>query len=636
MDFNNPVDYEELVEHSLKEILQHEDFSRFLFWMKQRFGVSPQRSLFSTPDEHLLPMATNLALVIWNGTPLPGNKFRPQRISMPQRNQPCLCGSGKKYKKCCFLGEQQIPDIDENMIWPLLMDIMPAKKLKKGLRDGTLPISARVYYCAEVLDEGSSSKVIHLLQDYYFASSHKDTGEHAAYGLTLLFDAFDQQGMQERKLVLIDHICGTTASSPLKSEALMRLATIQADTGYLTEAFESLQKARKDTPGNPDVGLLEVQLLLVKGDFPLARKRARFIVKKIRRENEKFPDDLAWDPMIEFMEYVIKDPEKAASMTRGIHGSDDHEFFQWLEKSLQRPVASYSFKREKDFADQIENYPAVTRPHFTARPTTTLQKLENGWNDVCPVEPLFGVSLAPLSHENPWEEAAAPWKGFLFDHPEALDSIVVVDDLLTILTLHPAWGDLRMMEDLFEPLLGRGKAIVADNLELLPEDGCLPWMITENRPFIRTLMRIMIKARFQDDFVVSDIIAKQILHLNPADNHGLRAEIINQYLCASDDTRALAIADCFPGDTMPDILYGRVLALYRLGRKEEALDAAREAKSERPQVASYLIASQRKEPRELSHFGIQTGGRVEAWEYRTDMREIWKKTRGILTWLKKA
>lgn len=636
VDFNNPADYEELVEHSLKEILQHEDFTRFLSWMKQQVGATPQLSLFSSPDEHLLPMATNLALAIWNGTPLPGNNFRPQRISMPKRNQPCLCGSGKKYKKCCFLGEQQVPDIDEDMIWPLLMDAMPAKTLKKGLRDGTLPINARVYYCAEVLDEDSSDKVIQLLQDYYFASSHKEKGEHAAYGLTLLFDAFDRQNMWERKLDLIDHICDTTASSPLRSEALQRLATIQADAGDLPEAFKSLKKARKDTPDNPDVGLLEIQLLLVKGDFLLARQRARFIAKQVRRQNEEFPDELSGNPMLEFLEHVIDDPEMAASIMGGMHRSDDSALLQWLEKMLERPVAPYLFNKETGFADGIEDYSAVARPHFRAEPKPALQKLENGWNDVCPIEPLFGVSLAPFNHENPWEEASAPWKEFLFDHPEALDSMAVVDDLLTILSLHPAWGQPQVMEGLFEPLLSRGMAIVADNLKRLPEDGCLPWLITENRPFIRTLVRTMINARFQDDFTVADRIAKQILNLNPADNHGLRAEIINRHLWANNDTRALEVADNFPGDTMPDILYGRVLALYRSGRKEEALDAAREAKSQRPKVASYLISPQRKEPRESSRFGIEAGGRLEAWEYRADMREIWKETRGILTWLKKV
>jgi len=637
VDFNNPADYEELVEHSLKEILQHEDFTRFLSWMKQKVGVTPQLSLFSSSDEHLLPMATNLALAIWNGTPLPGNNFCPQPIPIPERSQPCLCGSGKKYKKCCFLGEQWVPDVDENMMWPLLMDVIPVKTLGKGIKDGTLPIKARVYYCMEVLDEGSSNRVIELLQDYYCASSHKDKGEHAAYGLTLLFDALDQQSMLERKLDLIDHICGTVPSSPLRSEALQRLATIQADAGDLSAAFKSLDKARKDTPANSDIGLLEIQLLLLKGDFSLARQRARFVAKQVRRQNVDYQDDPSGNPLLEFLENVIKDPEMAASVIGGMHRRDDTDLLRWLEKLPERPVVPYIFKKEEGFPATLKDYPAASRPHFTALPKPALRKMENGWRDVCPIESLFGVSLTPFSHgEDPWEEASAPWQEFLFDHPEALDSIAVVDDLLTLLGLHPAWGQPQMMESMLEPLLSRGMAIAADNLKRLPEDGCLPWLIEENRPFLRTLMRTMINARFQDDFTVADMIARQMLNLNPADNHGLRAEMINRHLLAKEDTLALAIADNFPGDTMPEILYGRVLALYRSGRNEEALNAAQEAKGKRPKVAASLISSQQKEPRESSRFGIEVGSRQEAWEYREDMREIWKETRGILTWLKKV
>ena len=36
-----------------------------------------------------------------------GIKIPPRRVSKIGRNEPCPCGSGKKYKKCCKDGNEQ-------------------------------------------------------------------------------------------------------------------------------------------------------------------------------------------------------------------------------------------------------------------------------------------------------------------------------------------------------------------------------------------------------------------------------------------------------------------------------------------------------------------------------------------------
>jgi hypothetical protein len=42
-------------------------------------------------------MATLVALEIWNATPIPENRFRPRKQAEPERNAPCLCGSGRRH-----------------------------------------------------------------------------------------------------------------------------------------------------------------------------------------------------------------------------------------------------------------------------------------------------------------------------------------------------------------------------------------------------------------------------------------------------------------------------------------------------------------------------------------------------------
>lgn len=44
---------------------------------------------------------------------------------MPGRNDPCLCGSGKKYKQCCLLKEMQ-EEADQRREMPSLDELMPS------------------------------------------------------------------------------------------------------------------------------------------------------------------------------------------------------------------------------------------------------------------------------------------------------------------------------------------------------------------------------------------------------------------------------------------------------------------------------------------------------------------------------
>jgi len=81
--------------------------------------------------------------------------------------------------------------------------------------------------------------------------------------------------------------------------------------------------------------------------------------------------------------------------------------------------------------------------------------------------------------------------------------------------------------------------------------------------------------------------------------------------------------------------YGRILALYRTGELRKAEQALHSALEQLPKVAEYLIKARVAQP-ELSDFGIQFGGDDQAWFYRDEMRETWKKTSGCLEWLKKT
>ena len=85
----------------------------------------------------------------------------------------------------------------------------------------------------------------------------------------------------------------------------------------------------------------------------------------------------------------------------------------------------------------------------------------------------------------------------------------------------------------------------------------------------------------------------------------------------------------------PEVSFGNVLALYRLGRKKEALEELCNALEFLGKIPRYLTAKRVRKPK-LHPDTIQLGGDDQAWLYREEMRDVWLQTHGALEWLKTA
>lgn len=97
---------------------------------------------------------------------------------------------------------------------------------------------------------------------------------------------------------------------------------------------------------------------------------------------------------------------------------------------------------------------------------------------------------------------------------------------------------------------------------------------------------------------------------------------------------ALAVCDRYPGDAPPGTLYGRVLALYLLGRRGEAVAALAHAKKRLPKVLKTLVAARPKPPA-MTPGMVTQGGDDEAWHYRLECRRSWEKC-DALGWLREV
>ena len=125
------------------------------------------------------------------------------------------------------------------------------------------------------------------------------------------------------------------------------------------------------------------------------------------------------------------------------------------------------------------------------------------------------------------------------------------------------------------------------------------------------------------------------LALNPTDNHGLRAPLVNLLLRRGRDDDALELIGQYAEDLEPAIRFGAVLAWYRKGDLGRAARELEEAMRYMPLVPEYLISARKAEPK-LSQLGVTAGGPDEAWLYRAEMREVWASVPGLLDWLKRA
>ncbi|MGF1547227.1 MAG: tetratricopeptide repeat protein [Thiotrichales bacterium] len=522
---------------------------------------------------------------------------------------------------------------------------------------------------AAAIDEseaGNPEAGIALLEPLF---DHRIAGTNDAheYAFDTLCNLYDEVGAFDLKLRMITRILDTSPRSPLRSGAWQRLAAIRMDQDDSPGAWEAFQHAQRDAPDAPSTALLEIQLLMSEQRYEEARESARMWHRRLRRRGS---DEYAG--ILEFLERVAKDPHAAIADTladaNGTAVAALHEQLVALAErqlphyrlaeveatatnprqlrdhllamgingaALEQAIAALEAQMKTLTAeDAAPQAGPPDAPILTLQPPARVAELEREWREVFPSAKPFSVHDQPLDNDpdkNPWQrERASAWIDWLATHPEAYDSIEVLDDLAIALRLHPETDTEWWAETLLRPVLNRAWRMVD---QALPPDTQLPWTYPQNRPALRSLFRLQqleIRGDHEDE---SLRLAQRLLALNPDDNHDMRSFVIHTLLAHERNADALALARTYPDDIGPSIVYGRALALYRLGQLDASHGAACEAMAMAPKVVRTLLAKAPKPPRS-DPFGIRAGGDEEAWLYRQFAFELWQSTPGALDWLR--
>ena len=625
----SPLDVERLLNDALQEILSHEDPVKFLAWLERHIaeydtGESEEldRSRYT-----YTALAATIGRSLWNATPLPGNDFLPNPLPAPKANDLCYCGSGHKYKECC-MSLANAPSMGSEEIWPVLATLLTKEQLSHALQAHRIPTPSLIELATIYSDQGRVRKGIAILEPL-FEPNIQGTDSAYDYALNLLCNLYDDAGFDKKKLKLIQRIIKNVPRSPLRGGAWQRLAAINLDEGLAEDAWEAFQNAQRDNPDAIDLGVLEVQLLIAEQKIDQAKARAQFWVKRLERLGL---DD--YDVPLNFLRQVINDPTNAmGQITLNMSGDAAQLLHQWLEEVSSRPLPKQSYD-VFTLDDMQDDVPIDQHLGYAIAANKSVSALEKIWHQLFALHKPFSIYNTCADDDDIWSaEHFTVWFDFLDQHPEAFDSIDILDDLATALTLHPQ-GETPWFDDiLLKPILLRVHSLIKHAIARV-DDIKLLWIVEENRPALRSLARLSTLYYRQGKLKQLSQINEFVLKLNPDDNHGLRMEQMNLLLRQGDNQKALELANAYLDDLHPETLYGRVLALVRLEQMDEASEAAQHAIKRLPKVVRYLTHKRVKKPK-LDYSSITYGGDDQAWIYRSDMRDEWAATPGIFDWLKK-
>lgn len=676
----------ELLDASIAEILRHEDGGRYLDWIRANahrfFGDLPGAG----PAEEVA-LAVGLGRSIWNATPLPRNRFRPQPLPEPGRNDPCPCGSGRKYKQCCAT-LPRLETVDPEEVWPVLVDHLGREQLEQAVRLHQIPALALAGVAQKHLEEGEAKKAASLLAPL-FEGPVARLDERFEPALDVLCDAYLRLGHDRKRRALVERIAGE-AHGALKRTAWQRIALIRLDGGEADAAWDAMREAQQADPGDPSLALTEVLLLMSQKRTAEAGARAKFWAAKLRKEG--YPDE----ELIGSLEDMARDPTTAfADMFSQSVGVDLAPLRNWVERARVRPIPLYAVgplpvldpsdpdamratlrehfaslgmaaaeldqmaeQLSKDLLRQVRNEERKARRRATrgqvelieaeasaAEPQAEperlvlvpeeLEQIESQWHAVFPSGKPLTTGRIVDDGTDPWAaEEQRDWLAFLERHPEAADSLDILDDLVSALLRVELAMPQGAHGGLAAELAQRGRQILEAAVEGRAVE--LPWRVPQNRPGLRLLARCVDLRMDRGDAGEAMELAGTLLRLNPTDNHGFRGLLVTHLLRNADAGGALALIARYPDDGLCDMRYAEVLARLGQGDEPAALQALTAALQVNAHVPRFLARGDAKSPRRGPPEWVTYGSPDEARDYCVQARDAWEATPGALEWLPKA
>jgi tetratricopeptide (TPR) repeat protein len=616
---------------SIGQILDREDEGEFLAWVR---AEAPRRlpGLFADlPNEQAARSITfEIGREIWNLVPLPGAGYKTRPIPRPERNAPCPCGSGQKHKKCCGAtagGPLELPFQAED-VWALVLSRMPEAEVAQLAADRRVPRALLPGIAERLIDFGGAETALSLLEPLFEEPERLD--ERDADTLDALIEAYDALRLDESKERAITRLDSALPPSLrlVLWEALARSFTTRGD---FARAWEAAHRIRSADPDSPVLGWVEVILYLVENRLSVASDRARDALSRHQRRPGLSDEALS---------LLQETAEDAAASRRHLLLDDLLPSIERFEKLLatlaDQPVRPYTVRTQgeipgtgrllapEDFYAVEEGWVAVAafEPEEDEEDDEELaldgkdedeeedweegeEDDEEDWEDEEEEEDegeegegqAWALDTSDEDEEEDgWmsdaEEAWSPeeadrWLTWLAENPQAFDSLLVLSDLVERVASLAAERDIELRQTLLPPLVARGVAILDASLAGAPQ-VTLPAHLEENLPALEILE---ISAFLTQEPAPDVEPLERLLRLDPEDDLSVRGDLGTAYLWRREPEKALDLVARYPDHDIPDLAFAKVIALWQLERKDEALAALDEALEFHPDTGSEIAGS---------------------------------------------
>ena len=577
----------------------------YLAWAKATFpDLAP--AVFEASGESHDKVACWLARKLWNAMPVEANGFDPVPMPGPDPDAPCPCGSGRAFGACCSNFSLDLP-ILPNSLWPVLAESRPPSHWLRLARAGALPDIGMMHVAQWFYACGEWQDVVDLLAPRVAAGGLAP--DHCHDTMQLLGPSYRALERAKDEETLLRRFAADDDAF-VRCVANRRLAMILHAEGHRDRAWRHYRTAADAAPDEPVTALQQLVLLTDEGRHDEAEERAADWLAHLFGVGVE-----ADDPLVMLIDHFENDAQ---------HGRDEYfrwflepawaELVDWIDDAVERPGPTPSWHRLADIYDDD-----LLRGAHVPETTPETARLHAQWLGL-------GDGALDVDEDGTAFGARVLW---LREHGEAADSFEILDDLATY---------LDEAEDLlggpdnrwYEAILRRGAAMLES---AWPDDreGTVPWVVEDNRPALNLLVDL-IELLDEGDDEFEDLQALY-LRLNPHDDHGYRNDIINRLLRDGRDTEALELGERYADDMFAETRYGVGLALYRLGRETEAVEAVASAVEDLPRVLQYLLRNRIEQP-PADERRLFIGGQYQAWLYREDMRATWLAVAGMKDWLK--
>ncbi len=563
-------------------------FAELHRWLTMRFenGVPGMDMLGELPAPAIQALATQLALGIWNATPLPQRGLRPHPRISAERNQPCPCGSGRKYKQCCAAMALPPFPVEEALLLAAVLEDCPLAQLRAmplhSLRPQLLEEVAGMWNEEDRPLRAADLLTAALEQHPELDSRHAGMASLLLHLQLTLNRPKEKAALKARLLASPDRV--------VQANGWQQEAVEASDRGDWQQAWQAFTNAQRLDPKDLALSHLEILLLLSQGRQPEAEARVEFWRRQLLRDGSEHA--LGLIPLLEAMVHEGLGGDALMAVASPVM----QELKQLLEQS--RPECQY----------QLGHGPDQQR-------------------DLQPNRRLYRAERQALDGEYWLDDASLQeWLDLFKECPLALQSF----DVLLVLEdhLHALGNSQPGLAGVRRALLGCGERLRLCVLQALhAEDAVFPSLLEGNRAMLQLAAAGMARLAVSEMPLALEI-GRWLLRADPRDGVGAREVLLHCLIRAGEMAEAIALGERYPGD-FAFTSYGFALALFADGQHERALAALLDATRHFPKVWQALISDDPREPQWSPY--TQVGSAEEGWIYRAHYLDDWQGS-GALDW----